>query len=245
MTKKENELDNEIDNLPDGKESKEGLTFHPFKLITGVVISFFLLYEDWELLLSFAIVFFLHELGHVIVGKSFGCVIEEMQVFLLSFVSYKPKYDNDSSSWKNIKWSLGTLPLGGFTTFKTLSIESKTAWQRLLIFAGGIKFNFATFFILYFFTSYLPSGWYDICNKIMIVSLVAAVLNILPIFPLDGGRILFSCYEMITGKKPASWFVSICGIIGFIFIIIFFWIFPEWIHDFVIQPILNIFLNKT
>ena len=233
----------------------KGLTFHPFKLIIGVVIGYFWFFTDtdWEFILSLAIVVLIHELGHVIMGKSFVCFIEEMQVFFLSFVSYKPKNDNSGSLWKNIKWSLGILPLGGFTTFKTQKeseeydnsnesthaspfIDHKPAWQRLLISAGGILFNLATFIWIYF---YLPFDW-AICNSIMVLSLVLAVLNFIPIYPLDGGLIIFSCYEMITGKKPATWFVRICGVIGLALIIILFWIFPGWISDNIIKPIIDV-----
>ena len=35
-----------------------------------------------------------------------------------------------------------------------------------------------------------------------------AVLNILPIPALDGGHILFTLYEMITGKKPSDKFLE-------------------------------------
>lgn len=227
--------------------------FDPIKLIIGLVIGYFWLYIGWEYSLSLVIVVIIHELGHIVIGKSFGCVIEEMQVFLLSFLSYKPKHDKGCGSWKNIKWSLGSLPLGGYTTFKTQKeseeydhsnesthaspyINHKPAWQRLLIYAGGIGFNLATFFNIYLF---LPSEWY-FCNIIMILSLIMAVLNILPVFPLDGGQIIFTCYEMITGKKPASWFVNICGIIGLAFIVIFFWIFPEWLSV-IIEPVIDIF----
>ena len=250
---------NEIEttNLPNDdhiQHSDEGFTFDWFKLIIGAAICYFWLYSSWTFLIALAVVVIIHELGHVTAGKLFGCIIEEMQVFLLSFVSYKPKQVAGGSSWRNIKWSLGTLPLGGFTVFANRQnhdmdeaevtvldkdettaspyIDDKPAWQQLLINAGGVLFNFATFLILYFSLSFLPSGWHNICVAIMILSLALAVLNILPVYPLDGGAIIFSCYEMITGRKPSPQFVKICGIIGFIIIIVFFWIFPNWIDSF-------------
>ena len=247
----------------------KGLTIHPFKLIIGVVVAWLWFYKDmdWELVLSLAIVVIIHELGHVVIGKSFGCIIEKMQVFLLSFVSYKPKHDNGGGSWKNITWSLGILPLGGFTTFKMQKeieehdhstegthkspfIDHKPAGQRLLIYAGGILFNIATFVVLYRFYSFFflfasdSPGWFSVCYKVMILSLVMAVLNILPVYPLDGGAIIFSFYEVITGKKPASWFVNICCIIGFAFIVIFFWIFPDGLLSKIIEPVIDIFFSS-
>ena len=61
------------------------------------------------------------------------------------------------------------------------------------------------------------------------LSLFIAVLNILPVYPLDGGAIVFALYEIVTGKKPSQGFTNACAWIGFIFIILFFWIFPEWL----------------
>lgn len=254
----ESEIDEYPNDVVPSQSSDEGLTFHWFKLIIGAAICYFWLFESWELLLALAIVIIIHELGHVVVGKSFGCIIEEMQVFLLTFVSYKPKQKADGKSWRNIKWSLGTLPLGGFTKFKSRQndaieyvvdkdrvtvlsyFDDKPAWQRLIIIAGGILFNFATFLLIYITLPYLPSSWLDICEAIMFLSLIVAVLNFLPVYPLDGGAIIFSLYEMVIGKKPSQKFVNICAVIGFIIIVVFFWVFPQLLNP-LIDFIINIF----
>ena len=70
---------------------------------------------------------------------------------------------------------------------------------------------------------------YDLLWPLISLSLFLAVLNILPIYPLDGGAIVFALYEIITGKKPSPKFTQACGWIGFIFIVLFFWVFPEWL----------------
>jgi regulator of sigma E protease len=57
-----------------------------------------------------------------------------------------------------------------------------------------------------------------------------ALLNILPVYPLDGGAIVFALYEIISDKKPSPAFTKVCGWIGFIFIILFFWVFPGWLN---------------
>ena len=41
-----------------------------------------------------------------------------------------------------------------------------------------------------------------------------AVLNILPIPALDGGHLLFTLYEMITGRKPSDKFLEYAQTIG-------------------------------
>ena len=76
-------IPNDDDSLP----SDNGFTFHWFKLIIGVVICYFWFAESLASFLPLAIVVLIHESGHVVAGKLFGCFIEEMQVFFLCFVS--------------------------------------------------------------------------------------------------------------------------------------------------------------
>lgn len=246
--------DNDIQNLPDeqlqDRHSDSGFTFHWLQLLIGAGICYYWFYQSWTSMLALALVVIIHELGHVVAGRTFGCRIDEMQVFLLCFASYKPK-PKAGSWWRNITWSLGTLPLGGFTVFKSRPdddrpdddrpidpaqaaaspyVTDKPAWQRLLISAGGVLFNFATFLIIYLLFHF-PIGWSQILWRAMSMSLILAVLNILPVYPLDGGAIIFACYEMITGRKPSQQFVTACGAVGFILIILFFWVFPGWVHQ--------------
>ena len=244
MSKGNNMNENEINNYPsesnplpsapnEYKGPKDGFSFKWINLVLGV--AFCIMWaegsSDWSFYIYLAIVVLIHELGHVVMGKSFGCNIKEMQVFFLPFVSYKPKQVPGGSSWRDITWRLGALPLGGVTVFQSQgtdgNILNKPAWQRLLISAAGVLFNIATFLILYFVLPFFSEEW---LWTITYLSLLLAVLNILPIYPLDGGAIVFALFEMITGKKPSKQFTKICAWIGFIFIILFFWIFPEWLN---------------
>ena len=50
------------------------------------------------------------------------------------------------------------------------------------------------------------------------LSIMLAVMNLLPIPALDGGHIVFTIYEMITGRKPSDNFLYITQIIGMILI---------------------------
>jgi regulator of sigma E protease len=40
------------------------------------------------------------------------------------------------------------------------------------------------------------------------------VMNLLPIPALDGGHIVFTLYEMITGRKPSDAFLYVAQMIG-------------------------------
>jgi regulator of sigma E protease len=46
------------------------------------------------------------------------------------------------------------------------------------------------------------------------LSIMLAVLNILPIPGLDGGHALFTLWEMITGRKPSDKFLEVMQYIG-------------------------------
>lgn len=65
-----------------------------------------------------------------------------------------------------------------------------------------------------------PSAWdWEIFWQITaMLSVMLAVINLLPIPALDGGHIVFVIYEMITGKKPSDKFMEIAQLIGMILI---------------------------
>ncbi|HBH07183.1 MAG TPA: RIP metalloprotease RseP [Flavobacteriales bacterium] len=51
------------------------------------------------------------------------------------------------------------------------------------------------------------------------LSIMLAVLNLLPIPALDGGHVMFLLFEMISGKKPSEKFLERAQIIGFFILI--------------------------
>ena len=59
-------------------------------------------------------------------------------------------------------------------------------------------------------------NWYGFTNILALLSIMLGVMNLLPIPALDGGRIVFTLYEMITRKKPSDRFLYIAQIIGMI-----------------------------
>ena len=60
--------------------------------------------------------------------------------------------------------------------------------------------------------------WYSFLSIIALLSIMLGVMNLLPIPALDGGHILFTLYEMITGRKPSDNFLYITQIIGMILV---------------------------
>ena len=63
-------------------------------------------------------------------------------------------------------------------------------------------------------------NWEIFWNITALLSVMLAVMNLLPIPALDGGHILFTLYEMITGRKPSIKFMEIAQTIGMIFLLL-------------------------
>lgn len=61
--------------------------------------------------------------------------------------------------------------------------------------------------------------WYQFLSIIALLSIMLGVMNLIPIPGLDGGHIVFTLYEMISGKKPSDKFLIIMQIIGMLLLI--------------------------
>ena len=57
--------------------------------------------------------------------------------------------------------------------------------------------------------------WLRFWTMTAFLSIILAVMNILPIPGLDGGHALFTLWEMLTGRKPSDKFLEIMQYIGF------------------------------
>jgi regulator of sigma E protease len=49
--------------------------------------------------------------------------------------------------------------------------------------------------------------------------MVLAFMNILPIPALDGGHVMFTLYEMITGRKPGEKFLEYAQMVGMVLLL--------------------------
>ena len=58
-------------------------------------------------------------------------------------------------------------------------------------------------------------NWFNFWSITALLSVILAVMNLLPIPVLDGGHVLFTLWEMITGRKPSEKFMTIAQNIGF------------------------------
>jgi regulator of sigma E protease len=113
-----------------------------------------------QLLLSLSILVILHEFGHYITARWFGCRVERFFLFFDPWFSLFKKQVGDTV------YGIGWLPLGGYVKISGMIDESmdkeqlalpaqpyefrsKPAWQRLIIMLGGVTVNIILAFIIY------------------------------------------------------------------------------------------------
>ena len=61
--------------------------------------------------------------------------------------------------------------------------------------------------------------WYSFLNILALLSIMLGVINLVPIPGLDGGHILFTLYEMVSGRKPSERFLVAAQMLGMLLII--------------------------
>src|SRR6187455_1505859 len=105
-----------------------------------------------QFIASFSILILLHEFGHFITAKWFGCRVEKFYLFFNPWFSLFKKKKGET------EYGIGWIPLGGYVKISGMIDESmdkeqvklppqpyefrsKPAWQRLIIMIGGVAVN--------------------------------------------------------------------------------------------------------
>lgn len=121
-----------------------------------------ILIKALQLILSLSILVIIHEFGHFLFARLFKIRVEKFYLFFnpwFSLFKFKPK-NSDT------EYGIGWLPLGGYVKISGMIDESmdkdqmsqpaqpwefrsKPAWQRLLVMAGGVLFNFILAILLF------------------------------------------------------------------------------------------------
>lgn len=151
--------------------------------------------EIYGMLMLFA---FLHELGHLLAGLLLG---------------FKPK-------------SLKINPLGLSISFWVKSEDYNRrifcgnilAVKKLLIASAGPIVNF----VLVIFFSINNLEFINIDKEILVYSnILIGLFNLIPIYPLDGGRILKNLLYILTGLKNTYMYINIVSYISIIILTFF------------------------
>ena len=136
----------------------------------------------YAMLMLFA---FLHEMGHLVCGI---------------FMGLKPK-------------ALKIMPFGLSIEFEVLPKEynQKIAKgnvlqiKKLCIAMAGPVMNLSLIAITMLFGQNIEIAGY---REIIYANLLIAIFNLLPIYPLDGGRILRACFHIAKGRKKSIEFTN-------------------------------------
>ncbi len=133
-------------------------------------------------------------------------------------IGFYPLIDLSGFEYKSKKYTLfEAIPAGIKKGFKKLNYYVK---QFGLIFDKNIK-GYKSIGGFGSIASIFPStwNWQDFWELTAFLSIVLAVMNVLPIPALDGGHVLFLLFELVSGKKPSDKFMEYAQIGGMIFLI--------------------------
>ncbi len=115
-----------------------------------------------QFILAFSILVVLHEFGHFITARWFGCRVDKFYLFFNPWFSLWKKKVGET------EYGLGWVPLGGYVKIAGMIDESmdkeqmkqpaqpyefrsKPAWQRLIIMVAGVIMNFILALVLFAF----------------------------------------------------------------------------------------------
>ena len=124
----------------------------------------------------------LHELGHSLTARCFGCDTRDITLTVI----------------------------GGCASLERMP---RKAWQELLVAAAGPFVSFALGVALYVVSSFLPEGnmlgdvlWYG-----GHINIGLGLFNLLPGFPMDGGRIFRSVLRFVFTRARATYAAMVVG----------------------------------
>jgi regulator of sigma E protease len=125
---------------------------------------------------------------------------------------------NDLPQVKTIYYGFfGSLPIGASRAWATFTDNAKGLGK---IFKGDVKFSKAVsgpVAIANLFGSHVD--WVHFWSLVGFLSMVLALMNLLPIPALDGGHALFLIIEMIKGKALSDKFLERAQIVGFVILV--------------------------
>lgn len=157
--------------------------------------------EIYALLMLFA---FVHELGHLLFGLALGFKMDSIKITPLGFrLSFLPYVEDYNHKIKN----------GNLLCIK-----------KIFIALAGPLTNIILMLLVYI--SNFPDK-----AVIIYANLILAIFNLLPIYPLDGGRILEQVVRIIKGKEASYCFTNHVGKATVILLTAFTSILILYVHN--------------
>ncbi|WP_321515122.1 RIP metalloprotease RseP [Marinifilum fragile] len=130
-------------------------------------------------------------------------------------IGFQPLLDLSGFKYEAVEYTFAqAIPAGIGKGFKKLNDYLK---QFGLIFDKDIK-GYKSIGGFGTIGSIFPSvwDWHAFWELTAFLSIILAIMNILPIPALDGGHVLFLMYEIITGRKPGDKFMEYAQVAGMV-----------------------------
>ncbi|MCP5531033.1 MAG: site-2 protease family protein [Opitutaceae bacterium] len=149
---------------------------------------------------AFFVCVVLHELGHSFTARGYGVGISRILL----------------------------MPIGGMAEFDSLPRAPR---KELLITLAGPAVNFVLAALLWWPVAHMPDTIYfysfnGLIYQLLIANLVMGVFNLVPVFPMDGGRILRALlatrYPYLKATKIAATVGKVFAVIGIL--VMLFWL---------------------
>ena len=163
-----------------------------------IAILIFLLTEQLNIYIVFMLFAIIHELGHVLTGIILG---------------FKPK-------------NIEVLPIGISACFymqcddynKKINYANRFVLKKVIISCAGPITNFIIAIIFYFFDFSI----FNISREFIIyTNFIIGIFNLIPIYPLDGGRIIKNILHIKIGLKESYKYTKIIANLSIIILTIF------------------------
>lgn len=135
--------------------------------------------QDWAMGIVASVLLFvcvlIHELGHSVVAQGYGLPVPRITLFLFGGVSQ-------------------------------IASEPPTAGQEFWIAVIGPLVSFALAALFWEIEPLLARvpPWYGVAEALFLMNLVLAIFNLIPGFPLDGGRVLRAVVWKASGAYPLA-----------------------------------------
>ena len=160
----------------------------------------------------------IHELGHALVARYYGQSTDRIIFFPLGGGAYIPQMP------KTVRAEIAVYLAGPLSNLVLAII----LLPLLLLSVDGILF--LRYYLNPFSNLLLPNNWWAQLLSISIaVNLLLGLLNLIPAYPLDGGRVLQALLRKPLGARKATIFVSILGFLSGVALLVFSYLRGDWV----------------